>query len=70
MEPRRPLDTPTARTLAVKAHVDPRTIFAVARGEHVRGDAGHRARAVLVEAGYITPSKGRNKLGAGRPQCQ
>jgi len=56
MATERQLDWPTARALAVRANVDPRSILAVARGEQVRGAAGHRARAVLVEAGYLTPS--------------
>jgi hypothetical protein len=61
-----PLDTPTARTLAVKAHVDPRTILAIARGDKVRGDAGHRARAALTEAGYVIPDKARGAIGPQR----
>jgi hypothetical protein len=52
----RQLDWPTARALAVKANVDPRSILAAARGEPVRGAAGHRAREVLREAGYLRPS--------------
>jgi hypothetical protein len=40
-----------ARRVAVEAHVDPRTIVAVAAGRHVRGDAGDRARAALRAAG-------------------
>jgi hypothetical protein len=49
-------DTPTARRLAVEARVDPRTITRVALGGRVRGDAGHRAREVLVRHGWSVPS--------------
>lgn len=48
-----PLDTATLRRLAVEANCDPRTVAAVAEGTEVRGDAGHRARAALVKAGYL-----------------
>lgn len=51
----RRIDKATARALAVRASCDPRTIERTARGEQVRGMAGHRARAVLTEAGYLTP---------------
>ena len=46
------------RALAVQASVDPRTIVAVIEGRPVRGMAGHRARAALVEAGLLPPSAG------------
>jgi hypothetical protein len=49
-------DWSTARRLATKANVDTRTILAAARGEHVRGDAGLRARAALAEAGFAPPA--------------
>ena len=47
------LDECTRRKLAVQADCDPRTISKVYRGGHVRGLAGHRARAVLVAAGLL-----------------
>ena len=47
------IDEANARRLAVKAVCDPRTIKRVLRGESVRGDAGYRARMVLVEAGLL-----------------
>jgi len=51
------LDESTIRELAVKAGVDPRTIEKAARGEPVRGMAGHRARAALREAGILPASQ-------------
>ena len=42
------IDEATARTLAVEAGVDPRTIKKVDRGEEVVGMAGERARAALA----------------------
>lgn len=51
---RKTIDAATARRLAVKASVDPRTITRVLQGVQVRGDAGNRARAALIEAGYLT----------------
>lgn len=51
---RRTLDASTLRRLAVQADVDPRSLQRLLRGEHVRGAAGHRARRVLVEFGYLT----------------
>jgi hypothetical protein len=53
MTSRRIPDWSTARRIAIPANVDTRTILAVARGEHVRGDAGIRARAALVAAGFL-----------------
>jgi hypothetical protein len=47
-------DASTLRRLAVLADVDPRSLRRLLRGEHVRGAAGHRARRVLVEAGYLS----------------
>jgi hypothetical protein len=47
------LEAALARELAVKASVDPKTILKAARGEHVSGMAGHRARAALKEAGVL-----------------
>jgi len=49
------LDAATVREYAVKANVDPRTIEKAARGEPVRGMAGHRARATLKAAGVPVP---------------
>ena len=49
----RTLDAATARTLAVEASCDPRTIIRVFRGEQVRGMAGDRARAVLLAHGLL-----------------
>lgn len=48
-------DAATIRTLAVRASVDPRTIIRLLDGATVRGMPGHRARAVLVEAGLLAP---------------
>lgn len=53
MTRKRTIDAASARRLAVKAVCDPRTIMRVLQGMSVRGDAGNRARAVLVEAGYL-----------------
>ncbi len=47
-------DASTLRRLAVLADVDPRSLRRLLRGEPVRGAAGHRARRVLIEAGYLT----------------
>ena len=55
----RDLDECTRRRLAVQAECDPRTIGKVARGEHVRGLAGHRARAVLKAAGLLPEDSSR-----------
>lgn len=55
MSAQNPPDASIVRRLAVAARVDPRTILAVLRGEPVRGDAGHRARAALVAAGLLPP---------------
>ena len=51
------ISTGRARTLAVKASVDPRTLEKVLRGERVAGLAGDRARKVLIEAGLLTDDK-------------
>jgi hypothetical protein len=57
------IDIATARRLAVKGGVDPRSIFvelAFAWGEKkhgVRGMAGHRARQVLAEEGLLPTGK-------------
>ena len=48
------IDAGNARHLAVRAGVDPRTIYKLVRGEDVKGMAGNRAREVLIEAGYLT----------------
>jgi hypothetical protein len=52
------IDRATLRALAVAADVDPRSIIAELRAErgerpHVRGMAGHRARRVLAERGFV-----------------
>jgi hypothetical protein len=47
------VDGATARKLASDASVHPETIRKMLRGEHVRGLAGHRARAVLTAAGLL-----------------
>jgi hypothetical protein len=47
------IDAPTLRRLAVRASCDPRTIKAVFEGTPVRGLAGERARAALIEAGLL-----------------
>ena len=49
----RNLDAATLRRLAVQGDVDPRSLRRLLRGEPVRGAAGHRARRVLVESGYL-----------------
>jgi hypothetical protein len=49
----RTLDAATVRKLAVRASVDPRTIMKVFKGNAVKGDAGNRARAVLLADGFI-----------------
>jgi hypothetical protein len=51
------LDAATARRLAVKASVDPRSLIRVLRGEHVRGLAAYRAREVLEAEGLLTRSE-------------
>lgn len=53
------IDASTLRRLAVQADVDPRSLLRLYHGKAVRGAAGHRARRVLVEAGYLTePTSG------------
>jgi len=52
MQANRKLDEATARELAVRAGVDPRTVKRAARGQYVRGMAGRRARIALDEAGF------------------
>ena len=52
---REPPDAAIIREIAVVAQVDPRTIRRVLAGASVRGMAGRRARAALVEAGYLRP---------------
>lgn len=47
------IDASTLRRLAVQADVDPRSLLRLYHGKPVRGAAGHRARRVLVEAGYL-----------------
>lgn len=51
------IDEATARRLAVKADVDPKTIKKLVAGGAVRGMAGERGRKVLVEAGYLKETK-------------
>ena len=48
------IDASTLRRLAVQADVDPRSLLRLYHGTPVRGAAGHRARRVLVEAGYLS----------------
>jgi hypothetical protein len=50
--PRR-LDAATARKIAVEARCDPRTVQRVYAGQQVRGDAGTRAREVLIAKGIL-----------------
>jgi hypothetical protein len=57
------LDEATARTLAVRGSVCPRSIQKAYRGEPVRGMAGHRALAALKAAG-LTP-RPRTRLVEG-----
>ncbi len=45
------------RRMAVKAICDPRTLTKLLNGEDVRGDAGDRARQVLIENGYLEENK-------------
>ncbi|MBK8994469.1 MAG: hypothetical protein IPM35_01775 [Myxococcales bacterium] len=47
------IDASTLRRLAVQADVDPRSLLRLYHGKPVRGSAGHRARRVLIEAGYL-----------------
>ena len=49
----RTIDEATARRLSVKADCDPRTLRKVLRGEDAKSMSAKRARAVLVEAGFI-----------------
>jgi hypothetical protein len=49
------IDAASARRLAVEASVDPKTIIKALAGRHVRGDAGRRARDVLVRHGLLAP---------------
>lgn len=51
-------DAGQLRELAVRAGVDPRTLIKTLLGHHVRGMAGHRARRVLHEAGYLRDEGG------------
>lgn len=60
------LDKASIRALAVKASCDPRTIVAVIEGRPVRGLAGHRAVAALLDAGLLPP---RQDGGAGEPEA-
>ena len=55
----RPLSLTERLHLAATASVDPRTIERVYRGKRVRGAAGERARAVLVQAGLLPPTEER-----------
>lgn len=48
------IDASTLRRLAVLADVDPRSLRRLLHGKSVRGAAGHRARRVLIEAGYLS----------------
>lgn len=50
---KRTIDEATARRLSVKAECDPRTLRKVLRGEEARSMSAKRARAVLVEEGFI-----------------
>lgn len=47
------IESAKLRELSVKASVDPRTILKLLAGEPVKGMSGHRAAAVLREAGFI-----------------
>ncbi len=56
-----PPDRGTQRRLAVAAECDPRTIVreylaAQGLGSPARGMAGHRARRILIERGYLPPA--------------
>ena len=54
-----PIDLATARSLAVRAEVDPRSIYRELKEPgSVRGLAGHRARRVLREAGLLPAAEG------------
>jgi hypothetical protein len=52
------IDEATRRKLAVLADVDPRSIDRVILGQPVRGAAGVRALAVIVDAGLLPPQDG------------
>lgn len=47
------LDAGALRKLAVEASCDPRTVRRVLQGQPVRGLAGERARAVLMQHGLL-----------------
>lgn len=64
MNPPIKLDAATARWLAVEAGVDPKTIAKVARGEKVRGMAGHRALVALRAAGLLEDGDPKGEEGA------
>jgi hypothetical protein len=49
------LDEATRRRLAVEIGCDPRSLAKLLRGEEVRGLAGHRIRAGLIERGLLAP---------------
>jgi hypothetical protein len=54
------LDKATIRALSVRASVDPRTIVRVIEGRPVRGMAGQRALAALIESGVLPPGGSEN----------
>lgn len=58
------LDKATIRALAVRASCDPRTIARVIEGRPVRGLAGQRALAAIIDAGVMPPGGDANQNGA------
>ncbi len=59
---RQKLDAATCRRLAVRGSVSPESIQRVWLGVAVRGLAGYRARAALLEAGY-EPAEPQSQRG-------
>lgn len=57
------IDTATARELAAKAVVDPRTIYRVLHGQTVRRGAQRRAAIALIEAGLLDAHETATRLG-------
>ena len=51
------IDEATARRLSVKAECDPRTLRKVLRGAETNTLSAKRARAVLIEAGFLNDTE-------------
>jgi hypothetical protein len=65
MRSRRIPEASILRRLSVAASVDPRTLLRVLTGRAVKGMAGERARAVLIDAGLLDVGK---SVTASKPQ--